>query len=308
MRPLFADPKTDLVFKRIFGDESHKDLLIALLDSLLELDEAHRIVDLEYLTPEQVPAMQGLKSSIVDVKCIDVRGVRYVVEMQVLNVEGFEKRIVYNLCKAFTSQLGIGEDYPTLNDVVAVTICDFVLWPETAPPHVPMLSRWSMREEKTGARGLSQLRYAFMELPKYKGGADPESTVDRWAYFFRETAHLKSVPPALAEGPYARALEVARSSGFTPEEWEAYDRAKIAEQDARGALSLAEKTGRAEGIALGEAKGRGEELRAAILDLCELLGIEPTRPQRDALAALDEPALRNLKALLKRERCWPASP
>jgi hypothetical protein len=60
--------------------------------------------------------------------------------------------------------------------------------------------------------------------------------VDRWAYFFRETGHLKNVPPSLAQAPFARALEVARSSGSTPEEWEAYDRAKVAEQDARGAL------------------------------------------------------------------------
>src|SRR5215211_4888801 len=180
MRPVFADPKTDLVFKRIFGEESHKDLLIALLDALLELDEAHRLVDIEYLAPEQAPHVQGLKNSIVDVKCLDAQGTRYVVEMQVLNVEGFEKRIVYNLCKAFTSQLGAGDDYPTLNDVVAVTICDFVLWPAGEPPHVPMLSRWSMREERTGARRLQQMRYAFLELPKYAAGREPRTMVDRW--------------------------------------------------------------------------------------------------------------------------------
>jgi len=59
MRPVFADPKTDFVFKRIFGAEAHKDLLIALLNNLLELDEAHKIVDLKYLTPEPRVPVEG---------------------------------------------------------------------------------------------------------------------------------------------------------------------------------------------------------------------------------------------------------
>src|SRR4051812_24407979 len=77
VRPVFADPKTDLVFKRIFGTEAHKNLLIALLNDLLGLDAPHRIVDLEYLTPEQVPHLDGHKLSIVDVKCLDAAGTRY---------------------------------------------------------------------------------------------------------------------------------------------------------------------------------------------------------------------------------------
>ncbi len=62
MRPPFADPKTDFVFKRIFGTEEHKDLLGALLEALLLLDEAHGIEALTLLPPEQVPAVGGLKS------------------------------------------------------------------------------------------------------------------------------------------------------------------------------------------------------------------------------------------------------
>jgi predicted transposase/invertase (TIGR01784 family) len=296
MRPVFADPKTDLVFTRIFGDESHKDILIGLLDPLLGLDEEHRIVDLTYLPLEQAPRIRELKNSIVDVKCVDARGTRYVVEMQVLNVEGFEKRIVYNLCKAYTAPLSAGDDYPVLDDVVAVTICDFELWPTTERPHVPMLSRWSMREEETGARRLQQMRYAFMELPKYGAGDAPSTLVDRWAYFFRETAHLKAVPSALAQGPFARALEVARSSGFSPEEWEAYDRAKVAEQDARGALGLERRLGRAEGIK--------EGLRTAIEDLCGVLGVDLTSDRRLTLATLDEAALRAMMTSLLRGRRW----
>src|SRR3954454_5947504 len=109
MRPVFADPKTGFVFKRIFGSEVHKPLLIELLNALLELSGDHRIIDLQYLSPEQRVPVVELKMSVVDVKCFDQSGRHYVVEMQVLNVEGFEKRVV--------TQLRAGQDYPGLDDV-----------------------------------------------------------------------------------------------------------------------------------------------------------------------------------------------
>jgi predicted transposase/invertase (TIGR01784 family) len=263
MRPVFADPKTDFVFKRLFGTEVHKPLLIELLNALLELSGDHRIVDLKYLSSEQHVPVEKLKLSLVDVKCFDERGRHYVVEMQVLNVEGFEKRVVYNTSKAYVTQLRTGEDYPGLDDVVGVTICDFLLWPGPPVPGgapVPMLSRWRMQEQHGGALGLSQVQYVFLELPKYASGDDPQGTIDRWAYFFREAENLEMVPPALSEPPYREALEVARMAGFSAEELDLYDRAKITEQDARGALSLAERQGREEGLEEGLTKGREEGL------------------------------------------------
>ncbi len=96
MRPVFADPKTKIIFRSTFGREAHKPLLIELLNALLELSGDHRIIDLRYLSSEQHVPVEELKLSLVDVKCLDERGRHYVVEMQVLNVEGFEKRVVYN--------------------------------------------------------------------------------------------------------------------------------------------------------------------------------------------------------------------
>ena len=285
MRRVFADPKTDFVFKRIFGTEVHKPLLIELLNSLLELAGGHRIVDLEYLSPAQHVPVEELKLSLVDVKCLDQRGRHYVVEMQVLKVEGFEKRVVYNTSKAYVTQLRAGEDYPGLDDVVGVTICDFLLWPGPPVPGgapVPMLSRWRMQEQHGGALGLSQVQYVFLELPKYRSGDDPQGTIDRWAYFFREAKNLDVVPPALSQTPFREALEVARLAGFSAGELDLYDRAKIAEQDARGALSLAERLGREEGreeglregIEKGWRQGRDEGLREAIRALCQALEIK----------------------------------
>ncbi len=310
MLPTFADPKTDFVFKRIFGTEAHKHLLIELLNALLELDGGRRIVDLEYLTPEQSVPLAEMKLSVVDVKCRDERGRTYVVEMQVLNVDAFEKRIVYNTSKAYVMQLPTGEAYRDLCPVVGVTICDFVFWPDpperldvpaadapAAGASVPMLSRWRMQEQHSGVLGLSDVQYVFMELPKYAGGSEPEATVDRWAYLFREAENLKVVPPMFQESPYMDALEVARTAHFTAQEWDAYDLAKMAEQDARGALILARKEGRQE--------GQEEGLRRSIEDLCVVLGIGWTANREAQVEAMTGPELEMLRQHLVARRSWP---
>jgi hypothetical protein len=76
--------------------------------------------------------------------------------------------------------------------------------------------------------------------------------------------------------------EQARMAGFTPEEWDAYDRAKIAEQDARDAISLAERQGEARG----RQQGRAEGLRRGIEEICDLLAIPLDPPRRAEIDAI----------------------
>jgi predicted transposase/invertase (TIGR01784 family) len=283
VHPVFADPKTDFVFKRIFGAEARKPLLIALLNHLLELDGERRILDVQHLSGDQHVDVPELKLSIVDVKCTDATGRRFVVEMQVLKVEGFEKRVVYNASKAYVMQLRNADGHPALCDVVGVTICNFNLWPERdalGGYKVPMLSRWRMQEHHSGERGLSQIQYVFLELPKYAAADAPETLIDKWAYFFREAKNLSVVPSALSEGPFRDALEVARMATFSPGEWEAYDRSKMAEQDARGALTVARQEGVEEGTLKGQAR--------AILGFLAARGIPVSDEARARIKACDD--------------------
>jgi predicted transposase/invertase (TIGR01784 family) len=300
-RPVFADPKTDFVFQRIFGSEDHKPALLGFLNDLLELDDAHRIQAVSLLSPEQRPKVSELKYSIVDVKCVDARGTTYIVEMQVLNVEAFEKRVMYNVAKAYTNQLDAGQIYPELNDVIGISICDFELWPRKKGFGVPMLSRWRMQEQNSGTRGLSQLQLVFLELPKYDGAREPQSLVEKWAYFFREAGSLTAIPGALAHPPVLEALEAARTARFTTAEWDAYIAAGMAIQNERGALSLAHR----EGFEEGEEKGLEKGLRLGIEVLCDALGIDLSVERNQELQALDAAGLEGLVAKLRAERRWP---
>ncbi|HEX7841740.1 MAG TPA: Rpn family recombination-promoting nuclease/putative transposase, partial [Kofleriaceae bacterium] len=298
-------PKTDFVFQRIFGSEDHKPVLLGFLNDLLELDDAHRIQSVSLLPAEQRPKVIELKYSIVDVKCVDVRGTTYVVEMQVLNVEAFEKRVVYNVAKAYTNQLDAGQVYPDLNDVIGISICDFELWPRKKGFEVPMLSRWRMQEQNLGTLGLSQLQLVFLELPKYEGADQPRSLVEKWAYFFREAESLTAIPDVLAQPPLREALEAARTARFTAAEWDAYIAAGMAIQNERGALSPAHREGKEEGKEEGLREGKEEGLREGIAVLCEVFGIALSVERKRELQALDAPGLKSLMVRLRADRRWP---
>src|SRR5262249_41388414 len=115
------------------------------------------------------PWVAGAKLSILDVRCKDRAGTHFVVEMQLIHVAGFINRVVYNGCKAYADQLKAGESYTKLADVVAISICDFELWPDTELdkqklPRVPILSRWLMTERISGNHRLPENNSATNRL------------------------------------------------------------------------------------------------------------------------------------------------
>ena len=123
----FINPKTDFAFKKIFGSDQSKDILISFLNSIL-YEEKNVIEDVEILNPYQAPPIRGIKDTYLDVRAKINGGKTVIIEMQVLNVEGFEKRILYNAAKAYSIQLETGENYNLLNPVIALTITDFTMF------------------------------------------------------------------------------------------------------------------------------------------------------------------------------------
>jgi predicted transposase/invertase (TIGR01784 family) len=129
----FADPRTDFVFKRVFGNEKAKEVLISFLNAVLGLEGSRAITDVHILDPYQAPKVPSLKHSFLDVKCRDNRGIEFVVEMQIEYVEGMKKRIQFNACKAYVGQLASGQDYPKLNQVIGISILDFTMFRDFRP-------------------------------------------------------------------------------------------------------------------------------------------------------------------------------
>lgn len=108
----FLDPKSDIVFKKIFGE--NKDLVKSFLNSLLPLESDGLIETIEYLSPEQVPVIPSLRRTIVDVKCRDQQGRIFIVEMQLDWSTSFMKRLQFGAAKAYVSPLDKGQEYASL--------------------------------------------------------------------------------------------------------------------------------------------------------------------------------------------------
>ena len=294
----FADLKNDFVFRRVFA--RHPDILCGLLNDLLDRQGERAIEAIEYLPSEQLPLVAGAKLSILDVRCRERSGASFVVEMQLLHVPGFMNRVVYNACKAYVDQLRAGEPYTKLADVVAVSICDFTLWPDEAQdaqqaPRVPMLSRWNMTERGSGAQGLLQVQYAFLELPKLPERR-PETGAELWAWLFVHTPDLTEVPAELPPGPHRAALELANEATFSPHELEAYRKVMDEIQQAReygeakrveGEAAGFEK-GQAAGFEKGQAAGKTEGKAEAALAVLAARGIAVDSESRARILACTE--------------------
>ena len=235
---IFINPKTDFAFKKIFGSQESKPILIHFLNAIL-YQEQPIIADLEILDPYQAPRIKGIKDTYLDVKARLTNDKTVIIEMQVLNLEGFEKRILYNAAKAFSIQLAIGEDYTLLNPVIALTITDFKMFEGKK-----VISRYVLKERESLTEYSDDIELVFAELPKFtKELPDLETVTDKWLYFLRHARDLTEVPPNMQQIPaLEHAFTMANQAALTSEELDALEKREIFLHDSRNAIRRAVRT------------------------------------------------------------------
>jgi len=241
----FLDVKTDFAFKKVFGSQESKDILISFLNSIIDFGEKEKIIDLTILDPYQIPMIVGMKDTFVDVKAKLSNFKNVIIEMQVLNVEGFEKRILYNAAKIYSAQLMKAEVFSTLEPIIALTITDFVMFGEIKN----VISYFKLLEKETLIEYNDEIELIFIELPKFNKGEDELlSITDKWIYFIKNAGDLKCTPKTLEkELEIKKAFEIANTSGMSKEEFEAQDKRHDFIRMQKGALELALKQGKIEG-------------------------------------------------------------
>ena len=263
----YLDPKSDLTFKRIFGEHPH--LLLSFLNSLMPFEEGRFIEEIQYLPAEQVPDNPGKKDSIVDVKCKDNYNRQFIVEMQMYWSPYFKNRMVFNAGKAYVRQLNKNEQYHLLQRVYSLAILNenFDNTTEQFYHHYQIVNRENTDEVIPG------LEFVLIELPKFC----PQSWENRklaalWLRFLKEVDEtMQSLPKELQENAdISQAAEICEESAFTPAELAAYDtywdavrREKSAIFDA---LIEGEVKGRAEGRAEGEVKGKAQKTKQVVFN------------------------------------------
>ncbi len=250
----FADPKNDMAFRKIFGDENKKHLLLSFLNHILGFAGTGKEITAVSLTnPYQVPKLTGLKETILDIKALDKRGIHYIIEMQVLDDGAFDKRVLYYVSKAYVQQLDKGNDYPRLNQVVFLGFLDFDLFKEVSS----YATRHLVLEKKSNGHYFKDFQLDFVELPKFNITLERLADVkEKWIYFLKHAAGLTEIPPQLQEPPELKeAFEAANQLAWTRKELDAYDYQGMLNQAQRGQIAFAHKKGFIEGNQTGFEKG-----------------------------------------------------
>ncbi|HBE20846.1 MAG TPA: transposase [Cyanobacteria bacterium UBA11149] len=266
----FINPKTDFAFKRIFGSEQNKDILISFLNGIL-YEGNSTIKNLEILNPYQAPRIRGVKDTYLDVKAVLDREKTVIIEMQVLNVEGFEKRILYNAAKSYSMQLEIGQSYTLLNPVIALTITDFKMFSNFDKP----ISRFILKErEFLVDYTIYDLELVFVELPKFTKEIDEvETLTEQWIYFLKSAAQVKEVPEKIWQiGAIRKAFEVANIATLSREELEELEQREMYIIDQRNAIKRAERQAEERGLQKG-LQQKSLEIARKLLDVLDEVNI-----------------------------------
>uniref|UniRef100_UPI00405750C7 Rpn family recombination-promoting nuclease/putative transposase n=1 Tax=Candidatus Electrothrix sp. TaxID=2170559 RepID=UPI00405750C7 len=248
----FLDVKTDFAFKKVFGSEQSKAILIDFLNAVIDFGDTG-ITDLTIVDPYQVPLLKGMKDSYVDVKAVLSDHRKIIIEMQVLSVEGFEKRVLYNAAKLYSTQLKKSEKYSTLEPIIALTITDFEMFQEFDR----VISYWNLREKESLIQYSGDIELIFIELPKFTKSEDElHSVTDKWIYFIKNAGELDFVPKTFSEPNLLDAFELANTAGLNEDELEVQFKRRDFIWLQKGSLEKAKKDGIQEGREKGEQEAK----------------------------------------------------
>ena len=247
----FLDVKTDYAFKKVFGTLENKPILIKFLNSIITFPDNNKIKDLTIVDPYNIPMLKGMKDTFVDVKAVLDNDTKVIVEMQVLNHQGFEKRVLYNAAKNYSVQLKRSDNYHLLNPVIALSIVDFDMFEENKN----VITNFKLLEKKQFINYSDDIELIFIELPKFnKELNELEEITDQWIYFVKNAGDLDLIPNEL-DDTIKLALQSVNEATLTMEELELQHKRKEFIYIQNSSIKLAEKQGIEQGVKQGIEQG-----------------------------------------------------
>ena len=257
MMARYINPYTDFGFKKLFGEEASKDLLIDFLNSILP--EERQIADLDFRNPERLPATAEERKAIFDVHCEAKSGERFIVEMQKAAQHYFRDRAVFYSTFAIQEQAQKGDWDFRLNAVYFVAILDFLY--DTEEDRKKFFREISLKDQD-GELFYDKLYQYFFQMPLFnKQESELKTQSEKWFYFLRNLDSFDDIPSILRVPVFERAFATAETSRLSQEERRQYEADLKIYRDNYAVMKTAMDTSRAEGMAEGEAKGRTDIAR-----------------------------------------------
>lgn len=267
------DPRVDVAFKKIFGVEENKDLLISLINSIVSQED--QVSEVTILNPYNPKNFRKDKLSILDIKAKSQEGKRFNIEIQISDEADYDKRALYYWAKLYTEQLQVSQDYSLLSKAIGIHILSFTSIPEVKKYH----NVFHLTEKETGVSYFKDLELHTIELKKFSGDKREEvndlvakirSSLDIWVAFLtrQDLLNRERLPEPLDNPVLKKALNVLDVMNFSPEEREAYEEhlkwLRIEANTLKKYEAKGFAEGKAEGLAEGEAKGEAKGIEKGV--------------------------------------------
>ena len=244
-REVYVNPFTDFGFKRLFGEEPNKDLLIDFLNEVLR-NESSRITDITYLNTEHLGPNAKDRKAIFDIYCENEVGEKFIVELQKGKQKYFKDRALYYTSSAVQSQAQRGDWSFELQAVYTIAILDFE-FENGKGLSDKYRTDVQLVDVETGKVFYKKLRFIYFEMPKFtKSLDDLENHYEKWLYVLRHLHYLDTIPDKLRERIFEHLFEVAEVSNFTPEQRQSYEDSVKSYRDLKNTVDTAREEGRME--------------------------------------------------------------
>ena len=238
---------TDFGFHRIFAEESNKELLIDFLNEIIK--EEGLIADIQYLPTEQWGNYRTDRKAVFDIFCKTEKGEFFIVEMQNAKQPFFRDRSIFYASLPIQKQAPKGVWNFRLKAVYLVAILDFVLFKDLKEGNEQVVERVQLIRDNTKTVFSNKLKFAFVELPKFrKTEKELKTNFDKWVFLLKNISKLEDRPESVQGGIFEKLFELAEIKQLTKKDMGKYRKSILEYQDVRGAVDLAREEALAEGI------------------------------------------------------------
>ena len=265
----YINPYTDFGFKKLFGEEGSKELLVDFLNQLLP--PHHQIANLNFSNSEILPESEEDRKAFFDIHCIATSGERFIVEMQKAKVKHFKDRALFYTTFPIKEQAKKGDWNFELSAIYFIAILDFFY---DEKQEEAKFRRDVMLKDQDCEIFYDKLHFKFLQMPAFtKREFELETHFDKWAYFLKHLENFDDIPKILNEPIFENAFKIAELAKFSSDQRLEYEKSRMTYLGVKAVADTAEEQGEAKGFVKGEAKGKIEGKAEGLVE-GEAKGIE----------------------------------
>lgn len=255
MKARFINPYTDFGFKKIFGEEASKLLLIDFLNALLP--EHNQIVDLNFKNAEQLGLTDFDRKAIYDIYCENDKGEKFIVELQKAKQNYFKERTIYYSTFPIREQAEKGEWNYNLKAVYCVGVLDFVFPDHESEPERTQVVHTIKLKNQAGKVFYDKLTYIYLEIPNFiKEETELSTRLDKWLYFIKHLEDFQSIPSIFNDTVFEKAFEKAELANLPQADLDKYESSLKVYRDLKNVIDTAFDDGKIEGLSDGEIRAQ----------------------------------------------------